>query len=117
MRLVSQDETYDFPYEHVVVYRNETSVVCGIMPDIREKVLLGKYNSKAKAIKVMEMLRSAYVGLPILFQNVDMNESVVDKLKEWKRDGIVLIHDNAEAKIEQVNNAIFQFPQDEDVEV
>ena len=60
MRLVSQDETYDFPYEHVVVYRNETSVVCGIMPDIREKVLLGKYNSKAKALKAMKMLREEY---------------------------------------------------------
>lgn len=75
------------------------------------------YSSEEKAIKVMEMLRSAYVGLPILFQNVDMNESVVDKLKEWKRDGIILIHDNAEAKIEQVKNAIFQFPKDEEIEV
>ena len=61
MRLISQDGTYDFPYEHVVVYRNETSVVCGIMPDIREKVLLGKYSSKAKALKVMEMLRDEYL--------------------------------------------------------
>lgn len=41
MRLISQDGTYDFPYEHVVVYRNETSVVCGIMPDIREKSSFG----------------------------------------------------------------------------
>lgn len=61
MRLISQDGTYDFPYEHVVVYRNETSVVCGIMPDIREKVLLGKYSSKSKALKVMEMLREEYL--------------------------------------------------------
>lgn len=61
MRLISQDGTYDFPYEHVVVYRNETSVVCGIMPDIREKVLLGKYSSKDKALKVMEMLREEYL--------------------------------------------------------
>lgn len=62
MRLISQDGTYDFPYEHVVVYRNETSVVCGIMPDIREKVLLGKYSSKTKALKVMEMLREQYLA-------------------------------------------------------
>ena len=61
MRLISQDGAYDFPYEHVVVYRNETSVVCGIMPDIREKVLLGKYNSKTKALKVIEMLREEYL--------------------------------------------------------
>ena len=62
MRLISQDGTYDFPYENVVVYRNETSVACGIMPDIREKVLLGKYSSKAKALKVMEMLREQYLA-------------------------------------------------------
>lgn len=61
MRLISQDGTYDFPYEHVVVYRNETNVVCGIMPDIREKVLLGKYSSKTKALKVMEKLREEYL--------------------------------------------------------
>ena len=61
MRLISQDGTYDFPYEHVVVYRNETSVVCGIMPDIREKVLLGKYSSKVKALKVMEMLQKQFL--------------------------------------------------------
>lgn len=61
MRLISQDGTYDFPYEHVVVYRNETSVVCGIMPDIRGKVLLGKYGSKAKTLKVIEMLREEYL--------------------------------------------------------
>lgn len=61
MRLISQDGTYDFPYEHVIVYRNETSVVCGIMPDIREKILLGKYSTKAKALKAMEMLREEYL--------------------------------------------------------
>ena len=94
MRLISQDETYDFPYEHVVVYRNETSVVCGIMPDIREKVLLGKYNSKAKALKVMEMLREEY-------DYVRTFETIC----------------NGSSNYPNLPSYIFQFPKHEEIEV
>ena len=116
MRLVSQDGTYDFPYEHVVVYRNETSVVCGIMPDIREKVLLGKYNSKAKALKVMEMLRDAFAG-KFVFKNVDLDDSVFELLKEWKSKGVVVTTNDDTQDVQYINNTIFQFPQDEEIEV
>lgn len=91
MRLISQDGTYDFPYEHVVVYRNETSVVCGIMPDIREKVLLAKYSSKAKALKVMEMLREEYSQYCTARSN-----------EYWFAFN---------------NPKVFQFPKDEEIEV
>lgn len=122
MRLISQDGMIDVPHEISAL-----SIGFG-EPDkkyniyIRSKLLDEKpcvfatYSTKDKAIKVMEMLRKAYLRLPILLQNVDMDESVVEKLKEWKRDGIVLLHDNAETKIEQVNNAIFVFPKDDEVE-
>lgn len=124
MRLISQDRNIDVPYDS-----GSLTICSGKYEDVEIACIyyhnfsttkgtkLAEYKSKSKAQKAMEMLRTAYVGLPILFQNVDMNESVVDKLKEWKRDGIVLLHDNADSKIEQVNNAIFQFPKDEDVEV
>lgn len=110
MRLISQDGTYDFPYERVVVYRNETSVVCGIMPDIREKVLLGKYNSKTKALKVIEMLRSTYV-------NNEYYKSLCS--------GIVIpLPNNSDDMKEKMAathtfraTTIFQFPKDEEVEV
>ena len=124
MRLISQNGEIDVPYDYFSL-----TIATGKYEDVEVASIychnlsspkgtkLAEYSSKEKAQKAMEMLRTAYVGLPILFQNVDMNESVVDKLKEWKRDGIVLLHDNADSKIEQVNNAIFQFPKDEDVEV
>ena len=117
MRLISQNGNFDIPYDEIVVELFDKCVVGRLKEYIGRDIILGAYSTDEKAQKAMEMLRTAYVGLPILFQNVDMNESVVDKLKEWKRDGIVLLHDNADSKIEQVNNAIFQFPQDEDVEV
>ena len=117
MRLISQNGNFDIPYDEIVVELFDKCVVGRLKEYIGRDIILGAYSTDEKAQKAMEMLRTAYVGLPILFQNVDMNESVVDKLKEWKRDGIVLLHDNADSKIEQVNNAIFQFPQAEDVEV
>lgn len=121
MRLISQDGMIDVPYENVCVsinYRNKNQITAwNFGCEDYEIATMATYSTEAKALKVMEMLRNAYVGLPILFQNVDMNESVVDKLKEWKRDGIVLLHDNVDSKIEQVNNAIFKFPTDEEVEV
>lgn len=121
MRLISQDGMIDVPYEISALSIGRMGESATIY--VRSKLLDEKpcvfatYSNTDKALKVMEMLRNAYVGLPILFQNVDMNESVVDKLKEWKRDGIVLLHDNADSKIEQVNNAVFKFPDDEEVEV
>ena len=120
MRIISQDGTIDIPYENFVFGITKDNFIVAIRDTVARpsevcQGIVAEYSSKEKAQKAMEMLRTSYVGLPILFQNVDMNESVVDKLKEWKRDGIVLLHDNADSKIEQVNNAIFQFPQDEDV--
>lgn len=121
MRLISQDGMIDVPYESTNVsisYKEKNKIIAwGFGCEEHHIIDLGTYSSHEKAKNVMEILRNAYVGLPILFQNVDMNESVVEKLKEWKRDGIVLLHDNADSKIEQVNNAIFKFPTDEEVEV
>ena len=118
MRIISQNGIADIPYDLYGVRQlssNLSKIIAFNNSD--EYLVMAEYSSVEKAKKAMEMLRNAYVGLPILFQNVDMNESVVEKLKEWKRDGIVLLHDNADSKIEQVNNAIFKFPTDEEVEV
>lgn len=99
MRLISQDGTYDFPYEHVVVYRNESSVACGIMPDIREKVLLGKYSSKDKALKVMGMLRETYLSRMELDGGYDILSGCYVQPNYW------------------VLPKAFQFPSDDEVEV
>lgn len=120
MRLISQDGMIDVPYEisALSIGRMGESVTIYVRSKLLDEkpCVFATYSNTDKSLKVMEMLRKSYIGLPILFQNVDIDESVVEKLNEWKRDGIVLLHDNAETKIEQVNNAIFVFPKDEEVE-
>lgn len=63
------------------------------------------------------MLREAYIGMPIVMQNVDVSEDVSREFERLKECGIMVQTDNQPSKVEYINNAIFQFPQDEEIEV
>lgn len=78
---------------------------------------VAKYSIQEKAMKAMEMLRSAYTGMPVVFQNIEPSEKFRELLEITKTNGIITITDDKKSKIEYVNNVIFQFPKDEDVEV
>ena len=85
MRLISQDGMVDVPYDKVVVKVTEhpfKMVISALFEreDYMKDIVMGYYSTEAKALKVMEMLRNAYVGLPILFQNADVDEKAVWKL-------------------------------------
>lgn len=121
MRVVSQDGMIDVPYERYCFgldYRNTCDVIAWDMLSSSEDiVVIGNYISEEKAMKAMEMLRSVYTGMPVVFQNVEPSEDFERMLKRTKTNGIVAITDDKKSKIEYVNNMIFQFPKDEDVEV
>lgn len=87
MRVISQHGNVDLPYEQIVVCHAMESVIALYNG---EKYVLGKYSSKEKAYKAMEMLRKACVGMPITIYP---------------------------SKMVFTNNAIFQFPQDDEIEV
>ena len=90
MRLISQDGTFDVPYEQVVIQRYRDGIywlnknLIGVESGgISEDFKIASYSSEAKAIKVMEKLREKYKNFTL-----------------YKEDFLY-----------------FQFPQDEDVEV
>ena len=122
MRVISQDGTLDVPYEMVVIQRFEEDIyflnrnLTGAENLIND-ITLAEYSTKEKAIKAMEMLREAYAGMPIVMQNVDISEDVEEEFERLKKCGIMVQTENQPSKAEFVNNAVFQFPQDEDVEV
>lgn len=86
MRVISQHGNVDLPYEQIVVCHAMESVIALCNG---EKYVLGEYSSKEKAYKAMEMLREVYVGMPITIYP---------------------------SKMVFANNAIFQFPQDDEIE-
>lgn len=66
MRLISQDGTFDVPYDQVVIQRYSDGIywlnknLIGVESGISEDFKIASYSSEAKAIKVMEKLRENY---------------------------------------------------------
>lgn len=119
MRVISQDGTMDFSYEMSTIFiygRIENAIAIQPVGD-SEVSIIGRYSSEAKAIKAMEMLREAYVGMPIVMQNVDISDDVAKEYERLKKCGIMVRTENQPSKVECVSNAIFQFPQDDEIEV
>lgn len=118
MRIISQDGMIDIPYENLCFsmdYRDSTRVIVwDIGSNNGDVVTIAKYSTQEKAMKAMEMLRSAYTEMPVVFENVDVPDDVADVFKRTKINGIVAITDDKEPKIEYVNNVVFQFPKDEE---
>lgn len=124
MRIISQDGSIDFPYENSCIF---------IFPLITPKLFtiriqmagdtdtitqIATYSTEENALKAMEMLRNAYVSMPILFQNVEITEDVVKQFEKLKNSGIIVqTMNNESSKVEYVNNCIFQFPKDDEIEV
>nr|DAY45011.1 MAG TPA: hypothetical protein [Caudoviricetes sp.] len=93
MRVISQDGTFDMPYEEVIIQRFKSRIyflnknLTGV-ESLSYDMQIAEYSTEAKAIKAMEMLREAWINEAIEFTH-----------------GIY--H----------RNIIFQFPQDDEIEV
>ena len=118
MRVISQDGKLDFPYENSVVFISlvDASEIRIVAIGDDDNVVIAKYSTEEKAKKAMEMLREAYIGMPIVIQNVDISEGVMKEFERLKKCGIVVQTENQPSKIECISNAIFQFPTEEELE-
>lgn len=125
MRVISQTGKTDVPYENFVFSILNSGGNYGIVavknvaepPEVFLNSLIATYSTKAKAIKAMEMLREAYVGMPIVMQNVAISEDVAKEFERLKKCGVMVQTKNQPSKVDFINNAVFQFPQDDEIEV
>ena len=123
MRVISQDGAIDVPYENFVFGIIEDNSIVAIRDTIARpseiaQGVVATYSAAEKVKKAMEMLRKAYVSMPILFQNVEITEDVVKQFEKLKNSGIIVqTMNNEPSKVEYVNNCIFQFPKDDEIEV
>lgn len=122
MRVISQDGTIDMPYEEVIIQRFRSRIyflnknLTGV-ESLSDDMQIAEYFTETKAIKAMEMLREAYVGMPIVMQNVDISEDVTKEFERLKKCGVIVQAENQPSKVDFINNAVFRFPQDDEIEV
>jgi hypothetical protein len=122
MRVISQDGTIDVPYEKFIFYiAVDNSIIAtkdfNEAPDVLFSGRIAKYSIREKALKAMELLRETYIGMPIVMQNVDVSEDAAKEFERLKKCGIMVRAENQPSKVDFINNAIFQFPQDDEIEV
>ena len=123
MRVISQDGTIDIPYEEVIILRFESKIyfmnknLTGVEP-LNDDMQIAEYSTEEKAKKAMEMLRKAYVGSIVMFQNVEPTDELKEMLKIHGIEAIYAILDNQpqEIKFENHQNFYFQFPTEEELE-
>lgn len=108
MRIISQDGTIDMPYEEVIIQRFKSRIyflnknLTGI-ESLSDDMQIAEYSTEEKAIKAMEMLREVYAGMPIVIQNVNTPKGTLKTLEVVQGCG--------------TSNIVFQFPQDDEIEV
>lgn len=107
MRVISQDGTIDVPYENFVFSILNSGGGYGIVavknvaepPEVFMNGLIATYSTKAKAIKAMEMLREKYLSRMKLDGGYDIVNKCYVQPNYW------------------VLPKVFQFPQDDEIEV
>lgn len=116
MRVISQDGTIDVPYDYFSL-----SMSSGKYKDVEVTYIycqnssspigtkLAEYSAEAKAIKAMEMLREQYKALEVL--KVLANGTAEHMEKSFKLDEF------AEYNRAYRDMNVFQFPQDDEIEV
>lgn len=110
MRVISQDETIDVPYEMVVIQRFEEDVyflnrnLTGV-EDLISDIRLAKYSTEAKAIKAMEMLREHNEGVIFL-------KTIINTEK-----GAQFASGLSKTDFNKLTQNYFRFPQDDEIEV
>lgn len=102
MRVISQHGNVDLSYEQIVVCHAMESVIALYNG---EKYVLGKYSSKEKAYKAMEMLRKSYENNEFYHHT-----STTDTFKD-----VANLLSNEE--FDKATSEYFQFPQDDEIEV
>lgn len=110
MRVISQDGTFDMPYEEVIIQRFKSRIyflnknLTGV-ESLSDDMQIAEYSTEAKAIKAMEMLRKAYEN-----NGFYHHTSTTDAFKD-----VASLLSNK--KFNEVTSEYFQFPQDDEIEV
>ena len=114
MRIISQDGTIDVPYEMVVIQRFRNGVyflnrnLTG-MDELISDIKLAEYSTEEKAIKAMEMLREQYKRLETL--------KLYTKGSREDIRGILTLDELGCTILKTRKLSVFQFPQDDEIEV
>ena len=112
MRIISQNERLDLPYENIVMEIMDSVIVA--YTTMTTPLRIAQYKSQEKAEKAMQMLHEAYTGAPFVMKNVEVPAGFAEQLKDL-RSGFITVMDHGDnVKIEPMN-IVFRFPKEDEL--
>ena len=114
MLIRSQDKTALVKFENIVInlkLPESLRVICWSLQDAQRSggyFVLGEYSTKAKALKVLDMIQEAYADEKFIDYTVYLQQKEIEKMD----DSTILALRN-----ELIKKAVFQIPEDSEVEV
>ena len=118
MRVISQDGCYDFNYDDTGLFISDNGSIFAYS-DFTNACPIAKYSSRQHALKAMEMLHNAYVGI-IKGLNVDIDADTAEKIQEMMKTGYGMLIAKENYNGDRLEfypmNTVFRFPADEDLE-
>ena len=109
MRLISQNGAIDVPYEMSAIRNDDGLIILCMAGETGKGSVIARYSTSEKAEKAMEMLREQYSRLQVV--KILASGACEHMEKSLSKDEFL----ECNLKYREMN--IFQFPQDEDVEV
>ena len=113
MRIISQNGEIDVPYEMSAIRNDDKKIILCMAGETRKGSVIATYSTSEKAQKAIEMLRTAYIGKPMMYKAKD----IADAYKKATEMDLLMMFDSNIKNVFVAKANIFQFPQDEDVEV
>ena len=109
MRIISQNEKLDLPYENIVV-EIMNSVIVAYTP-MTNPLRMAQYKSQEKAEKAMQKLRECYLGIHVVEK---LNDTV--DCSSLSQIGIYKKNENGDYAYKlPAGEKIFRFPQDDEL--
>lgn len=113
MRVISQDNKKDFPYEMCTIWIFENKLFASPIGEPETEAVMAEYSTPEKAEKAMQKLHECYTGV-ILLQNAGFPDDAAEQLKSMK-NGFICVNNQADnVRIEPLHT-VFRFPQEDEI--
>lgn len=113
MRIISQDNVKDFPYEMCTIWVIENKIFASPIGEPDTEAVMAEYSTQEKAEKAMQKLHECYTGV-LLMQNVSLPEEGAEQLKNMTTGFICINNREDNVKIEPMHT-VFCFPQEDEI--
>lgn len=111
MRIISQDNVKDFPYEMCTIWVIENKIFASPIGEPDTEAVMAEYSTQEKAEKAMQKLHECHIGI----HAVGGLDDTVD-CSSLSQIGIYKINENGDYAYKlPAGERIFRFPQDDEL--